>query len=105
MKSILAVGLTIGKLPGFILSSGRDIGADFLKDRAVIPVVIEDGRSRTSIGTVNKDHLADVVGERLHVIVDVLAVSELCTDVDNVLKVLSGKLGGFAQNLISDVVH
>ena len=46
-----------------------------------------------------------MVSEGLNVIIDVLTVSELSTDVYNVLEVLNGELGGFAQYLISDTVH
>ena len=72
MECVLAIGLTVCKLPGFIFSSGGDIGADLLKDGAIIPGVIEDGRGRTSIRAVNKNHLADVVGKGFNVVVDVL---------------------------------
>ena len=107
MENVGVVGRTVRKLPRLVFNGHGHFGADFLHDRAVLPRIAQDRRSRALIRPDDEDHLADVIDEGLDVFVERRGVENRRADVDDVGQVLieddrvaDGLLGGRVDELI-----
>ena len=61
MEHVRIIGLTVNEIPGLILDSLWHLRMNLLDDRAILPCIHENGRSRTAIGAIDEDDFANVI--------------------------------------------
>ena len=102
------VGGTVGEIPALILGGGGETGADLLQDGAVAPVVHEDGGSAARVGTIDEDHLADVVDKRPDKAVEGVGIENGVAGIHNALQVFGDEViatKGLSERFIDDLIN
>lgn len=102
------VGSAVGEIPALILGGGGETGADLLQNRAVAPIVHEDGGSASGVGAVDEDHLADVVDQRPDETVKGVGVEDGIAGIHDALQVLGDEVvaaKGLGERFIYDLVN
>ena len=102
------VGCAVGEIPALILGGGGEAGADLLQNRAVAPVVHEDGGSAAGVGAVDEDHFADVVNQRPDEAVEGVGVEDGIAGIHDALQVLGDEVvaaKGLGERFIDDLVN
>lgn len=104
MENVRIVGGSIGQVPRLIFYRLGHFAGDFFDDRTILPRVHEDGRSGAAIGTIDKDHFADVVDQRFDIFVKSLGVEDGRTNVNDIGKIL-GQDSAVADGLTGGVIY
>ena len=85
IEHVGVIRLTIGQLPRLVLSSSGHISLNLLKNRTELPSVHNHARNITSIRTVDKDNLTDVIHKGLNIVINVSVAKQFLTKVNNIV--------------------
>ena len=102
------VGGPVSEIPALILGGLREPGANLLQNGAVTPIVHEDGGGAAGVGTVNEDHLTDVVDEGANELVERIGVEDGIACIDDALQVFSDQViltESLDKRVIDDLIN
>ena len=108
MEDVGVVGGAVCQLPGLVLDGLGHFRTDFLHDGAVLPRITQDGRGGALVRPDDEDHLADMVDERLDVLVEGAGIEDRRADVDDVRQVLiedDGVADGLLSSRVDELVN
>lgn len=102
------VGGPIGQVPRLVFGGLRKTRTDLLKDGTVTPIVHKDGGSAAGVGTVDEDHLADMIDEGTNKPIKGVGVEDGIACIHNALQVFGNEIilaESLNERIIDDLVN